>query len=226
MGQTWLDLLFAHWRVDPEALEQVMPPQLRPQTYEGSAWIGVTPFVIRGLRLRGSPPPPLISSFPEINVRTYVSVDGRPGIYFFSLDADSRSAVFAARRIYRLPYFRSRIDVEAGTAIRYRARRVSSDGPPAEFVATYASEGNPAPPDSGTLAHFLTERYCLYTLDDRGRVCRAEIHHPPWPLQSAHLELERNTMTAGVGVELTGDPILHFSARQDVVIWGLEPVQA
>jgi uncharacterized protein len=227
MGQSWLHLLFAHWRVEPEALARVMPSQLRPQTYDGSAWIGVTPFVIRGLRLRGSYPPPLISSFPEINVRTYVTVGGKPGIYFFSLDADSRSAVLAARRIYRLPYFRSKIEADAapGNPIRYRARRASSDGPEAEFVAAYGPGGNPAPADPGTLAHFLTERYCLYTLDDRGRVCRAEIHHPPWPLQPAALELDRNTMATGLRVELHGEPVLHFSARQDVVIWRLEPVQ-
>jgi len=228
MGQTWIDLLFAHWRVEPEVLQRVMPPQLTPETYDDAAWLGVSPFVIRGLRLRGSPPPPLISGFPEINVRTYVSVGGKPGIYFFSLDADSRAAVFAARRAYRLPYFRSKIDVErsGGSSVGYRARRVSDDGPPAEFEGTYGPAGEPDPADPGTLAHFLAERYCLYTLDDRRRICRAEIHHPPWPLQTATLGLDQNTITSGLGVELSGDPIVHFSRRQDVAIWGLRPVEA
>jgi uncharacterized protein YqjF (DUF2071 family) len=227
MGQTWIDLLFAHWRVEPEALQRVMPPQLTPQTHDGSGWLGVSPFVIRGLRLRGSPPPPLLSAFPEINVRTYVSVGGKPGIYFFSLDAGSRAAVFAARRAYRLPYFHSQIAAGDGgeQSVHYRARRLSTDGPAAEFAGTYGPTGEPDSPGPGTLAHFLAERYCLYTLDDRGRIYRADIHHPPWPLQAAALELDANTMTAGLGLELTGDPVLHFSRRQDVVIWRLAPAE-
>jgi len=228
MGQTWLDLLFAHWRVDPETLRRVMPPQLPPQTFDGSAWLGVSPFVIRGLRLRGAPPPPVISSFPEINVRTYVSVGGKPGIYFLSLDADSRSAVFAARRAYRLPYFRSKIDVRSDDnqgRFRYRAHRVSRDGPAAEFDGTYGSAGEVGAPEPGTIAHWLTERYCLYTLDDRQRICRADIHHPRWPLSPAWLELHRNTMAAPLAVELEGEPLLHFSARQDVVIWRRDAVE-
>jgi uncharacterized protein len=225
MGQTWIDLLFAHWRVEPEALQRVMPPQLTPQTFDGSAWLGVTPFTIRGLRVRGSLPPPVLSAFGEINVRTYVSVGGKPGIYFFSLDAGSRAAVFAARRAYRLPYFHSRIAAADGgrPSVRYRARRLSSDGPPAAFAGTYRPISEPDPADPGSLAHFLAERYCLYTLDDGGRILRADIHHPPWPLQDAALELETNTMAVGLGLELAGDPVLHFSRRQDVVIWRLAP---
>ena len=228
MGQTWIDLLFAHWRVEPELLRRVMPPQLAPEIYDGSAWLGISPFVIRGLRLRGTPPPPLLSSFPEINVRTYVRVAGKPGIYFFSLDADSRAAVFAARRAYRLPYFRSKLDVDAdrGRCIRYRARRVSGNGPAAEFAAAYHPTGEPDPAEPGTLAHFLAERYCLYTLDGQRRICRAEIHHPPWPLQPAELEVDLNTMTTALGIDLEGESVLHFSARQDVVIWPIEPVEA
>jgi uncharacterized protein YqjF (DUF2071 family) len=104
MGQTWANLLFAHWRVPEEALRRVVPPQLPLDTFEGSAWLGITPFCVRGLRLRNTAPAPVLSSFPELNVRTYVSVEGKPGIYFLSLDADSRPAVAAARRLYRLPY--------------------------------------------------------------------------------------------------------------------------
>jgi uncharacterized protein len=220
MGQTWLNLLFAHWPVDVEALRPVVPPQLPIQTAEGSAWLGITPFMVRGLRIRGTPPPPLLSRFPEINVRTYVSVGGKPGIYFFSLDADSLSAVFTARRIYRLPYFRSKISVrkERGS-FDYRVRRISSDGPPASFQAMYAPVGDASPPEPGSLPHWLSERYCLYTLDERQRILRAEIHHPPWPLQEARAEIEMNTMANHLDVSLHGGPLLHFSARQDVVLW-------
>jgi uncharacterized protein YqjF (DUF2071 family) len=224
MGQVWADLLFAHWPVAPEKLEPVVPPQLPIDQFDGSAWVGVTPFVVEGLRLRGTAPVPMLSSFPEINVRTYVAVEGKPGIYFFSLDADSRAAVFAARRAYRLPYFKSRISV--GTAdgeFHYRAERLSEDGPPAEFDASYRPVGDPAPAQPGSLEHWLTERYCLYTLNDRQQVCRGEIHHSPWPLREAWARIRRNSMGDQIGVELEGEPLLHYSARQDVALWGLRP---
>jgi uncharacterized protein YqjF (DUF2071 family) len=226
MGQTWLDLLFAHWRLPPAVLERVVPSQLPLDTFEGDAWLGVTPFVVSGLRLRGTPPVPRISTFPEINVRTYVTVDGRPGIYFLSLDAGSWAAVRAARLTYRLPYFRSltSAEVEDGT-VRYEAQRVSGDGPPASFVATYGSAGGLLPIRDGSLERWLTERYCLYTLDRRQRVQRADIHHPRWPLQPAEATIKRNTMAEPFGIELEGEPLLHLSRRQDVVIWPLQAVR-
>ena len=226
MGQTWNDLLFLHWPLDPAELEPVVPLQLPLDTFEGQAWLGISPFVVTGLRLRWTTPVPVLSTFPEINVRTYVSVMGKPGIYFLSLDADSRSAVFAARRSYRLPYFRSRISVERSQGeVDYRAARVSDDGPPASFAAAYRATGDPAPAQPGSLDHWLTERYCLYTLDDHQRVHRGEIHHPPWPLRPAEARVEANTMTRGVGIDLRGDPLAHFSARQDAALWRIREVR-
>jgi uncharacterized protein YqjF (DUF2071 family) len=225
MGQTWADLLFAHWRVPEEALRPVVPPQLPLDTYDGSAWLGVTPFCVRGLRLRGTAPAPGLSTFPELNVRTYVSVEGKPGIYFLSLDADSCAAVRAARRSYRLPYFRSRIEVgQDAEGIAYDLMRTSDDGPPAYFTARYGPVGEELPLREGSLERWLTERYCLYTLDDEGRIQRADIHHPPWPLREGWAEIETNTMATPFGVELEGEPLLHFSPRQHVAIWTLQPV--
>lgn len=222
MGQTWIDLLFAHWRVPTPALEAVVPAQLQIDTYDGSAWIGVTPFLVRGLRLRGTTPLPWLSSFPEINVRTYVTVDGKPGIYFLSLDADSRAAVTAARRSYRLPYFHSRISTSSeGDSFRFDSMRTSSDGPRAYFDARYGPEGVPMAIRDGSLERWLTERYCLYTLDERRRTLRGEIHHPPWPLRPAWAEIETNTMTSPFGIPLEDEPLLHFSGRQDVALWPL-----
>jgi uncharacterized protein len=224
MGQAWIDLLFAHWRVPEEALRAVVPPQLPIDTYDGSAWLGVTPFCVRGLRLRGTPPAPLVSTFPELNVRTYVSVEGKPGIYFLSLDADSCAAVRAARRSYRLPYFRSRIEIDREKAgIGYDLTRTSEDGPPAYFKGSYGGEGEQLPIREGSLERWLAERYCLYTLDDAGRVQRGNIHHPPWPLYEGWAEIETNTMATPFGIDLDEEPLLHFSPRQDVVIWPLLP---
>ena len=224
MGQTWTNLLFAHWSVAPALLQGVVPAELALDTHDGRAWIGVTSFRVRNLRLRLTLPVPVLSTFLEINVRTYVVVGGRPGIYFFSLDADSPLAVAAARRLYRLPYFRARMSIGSdGSTTRFLSRRSAPEAPsPAAFRASYAPVGDAFHAVPGTLEHWLTERYCLYTLDEARRVQRAEIHHPPWPLQHAHAGIETNTMAAEVGLMLDGEPLLHYARRQDVVFWRLE----
>ena len=123
-AQTWDHLLFAHWRVDHDSLRAIVPEQIPIDTFDGSAWLGVTPFRITGFRLRGLPPAPVVSSFPEINVRTYSTIDGKAGIWFFSLDTSSRLAVEAARIAYRLPYHHARItDTRRGDRIEYRSER-------------------------------------------------------------------------------------------------------
>ena len=147
-------------------------------------------------------------------MRTYVTDEGRPGIWFFSLDADSPWAVAAARLVYRLPYHRASIAfARRGGWVDYASTR---DG--ALLDLSYRPAGPVTPPEPGTLEHFLTERYCLYTEHDE-RLHRADIHHLPWQLQAAEAELRANTMSP---VPLDGEPLLHFSGRQDVVIWPLE----
>jgi uncharacterized protein len=224
MGQTWHDLLFAHWAVPPEKLDRLIPEPLELDVRHGSAWLGVTPFVVAGLRGRGMAPLPWLSWFPEVNVRTYVSYGGRPGIWFFSLDAARLAAVGAARRGYQLPYFHAEMRASRlGEMIVYRSRRRSESGPRAELRAEYGPSGPRLPVEDGSLERWLTERYCLYVVDERGRPLRADIHHAPWPLQPAEARIERNTMAAGLGLHLDDEPLLHFSARQDVVIWSLAP---
>jgi uncharacterized protein len=219
MGQTWDDLLFAHWPVAAEAVRELVPPGLEVDERDGSAWVGVTPFVVTGLRARGMLPLPRVSGFRELNVRTYVTYEGKPGIWFFSLNADSHLAVGAARLLYRLPYF------HADIAIRRRGRRILYDCARDDgkaFSVAYEPTGPAAAHDPSSLEAFLTERYCLYA-EHEGRLQRADIHHRPWPLQPADAEIELNTI-APDSLRLAGDPLLHYSARQDVVIWALEPV--
>ena len=220
-GQTWLDLLFAHWSLPVEALRPAVPAQLPIDTFHGRAWIAVTPFEVSGLRLRGTPPAPGLSRFPETNVRTYITVDGKPGLYFLSLDARSTLAVAGARRMFRLPYFRAQMSIERTRGdIVYCTRRAT---PEASLRVRYRPHGRPFRARPGTLEHFLVERYCLYTVDERHRIHRTEIHHPPWPLQEASAEFALNTMTAPYGLELPAEPpLLHFSARRDVVVWAPE----
>jgi uncharacterized protein len=221
-AQTWCDLLFAHWRVPVDQLRRVMPAALPLHLYDdGSAWLGITPFLVMGLRPRGTPPLPWVSHFPELNVRTYVELDGRPGIYFFSLDAGRRAAVVAARRLYRLPYFHARMRADrVDGGMGYESERTDPSGPRARFRGRYAPSG--AVTDDH-LARWLAERYCAYTLDGAGRPLRIDIHHPPWPLQPAEGELDAQGMANQIGIELKGEPLLHFSARQDTLIWPLKP---
>jgi uncharacterized protein YqjF (DUF2071 family) len=219
-GQTWQHLLFAHWPVPAEALRPAVPAELPVDTFDGTAWLGITPFRVTGARPRGTVPVPVLSSFLETNVRTYATVDGRPGIWFLSLDAESTLAVLGARRSYRLPYFRAHMGAEReGDGLRYRTRR---DDPPAALALRYRPAGQVFTAAPGTLEHFLTERYCLYALDARHRLLSADIHHAPWPLQAAEAEIAENTMTAPYGIALPDSPpLLHYARRQDVVIWPL-----
>jgi uncharacterized protein YqjF (DUF2071 family) len=225
MAQSWQDLLFAHWRVPTDQLRRVLPAELPVDTFDGTGWIGVVPFVLRGLRLPLTLPAPWLSAFPELNVRTYVTVGGRPGIYFLSLDAASSLAVFGARRTYRLPYFQAAMSVERrGGEVVYSSQRKSPDGEPAGFRARYRPRGPSFTAEASSLEYFLTERYRLYTLDGHHRVHLADVHHPPWPLQAAEAELERNTMARPLGIDLSGEPLLHFAERQDALIWPLRRV--
>jgi uncharacterized protein len=224
MGQSWEDLLFTHWRVETETLRKLVPTGLSVDEHDGSAWLGITPFVLTGFRLRGTLPLPVISTFPEINVRTYVTAEDKPGIWFFSLDTSSRGAVEAARRVYKLPYFHARISVDRrGDRVDYSsARGVAAR--PFVFTGSYGPAGESFTSEPGSLEHFLTERYCLYAADGRG-LHRAEIHHPPWRIRSAEAELLLNTMPPD-GLELEGEPLVHLAERQDVVIWPLQRVGA
>jgi uncharacterized protein YqjF (DUF2071 family) len=209
MGQTWRDLLFAHWRVSHDALRPHLPARLELEVHDGSAWIGLTPFRVTGLRLRGVPPLPLLSSFLELNCRTYVRAGERPGIWFFSLDASSRPAAAAAQRVYRLPYRHAHIEAQGE---RFRAETEGGGS----FEARYRGIGTRAVAERGTLEYFLTERYCLYAGDGD---TRADIHHQPWPLQPAAAEVEHMGIAP---VELVGEPICHYAHRQDVVVWAPE----
>jgi len=217
MTQTWRDLLFAHWRVDVGMLRPKVPAALPLDLFQGDAFVGVVPFRMSNVAPRGVPSLPSVSEFPELNVRTYVRVGDKSGVYFFSLDAGNAVAVRAARTLFNLPYFTAAMSVSPiGDAFAYQSRRETGG---AEFVATYGPAGGAFEPEPGTLEYFLTERYCLYNLDRRGRPYRMDIHHPPWTLQPARAELTRNTMAGASGIALSEQPLLHFAARQDMVAW-------
>lgn len=223
MTQRWNDLLFLHYSVAPEVLRPLIPEFLTLDTYQHRAWLSITPFWINHLRPPGIPSLPWISHFSEINVRTYVTYEGKPGVYFFSLDASHLSAVWGARIFYRLPYWHASIKVQGRgeAAIRYRSTR--THGPkPAGIELSYGPAGPPFHARPGSLEHFLSERYCLYAFN-RKRLYRGEIHHLPWDLQPAELALERNTMAKPAGIELPAMPDLtYFSRELKVLLWAPE----
>ena len=220
MQQTWNDLLFAHWTVPRERLRALVPSELPLDSYDGQCWVAVAPFHMSGIRGRFMPPIPGTSALPELNVRTYVTYGGKPGVYFFSLDAASRLAVWGARTFYKLPYFFAKMHVRDHEGwTEYTSSRASS---PAEFRGHYRPCGPVQLRAPGSLEHWLSERYCLYTVSGRN-VYRSEIHHPQWPLQDAEADFQSNTMAAAAGVTLPSSiPLLHFSKRLDVLIWPLK----
>lgn len=223
MRQSWCELLFAHWPLRPDALRSVVPPQLVLDQFDGRAWVSVAAFRLTDLRARGLPTLPGLSEFLELNLRTYVRVGDAPGVYFFSLDATSRLAVKGARIFYRLPYFHAEMHMETREGwIHYRSRRYR-DGDAAgnaEFAGRYRPAGPVFNALPGSLDHFLVERYALYTTLSTGEVLRADIHHPPWPLQEAEAEITRNTVATAHGIRLPAQaPLLHFAGRQDTLVW-------
>jgi len=225
MEQQWHDLLFAHWRVDEGLLRQHVPGGLEIDRYQGNAWLGVVPFRTEGVRLRYAPAIPGNSRFPELNVRTYVKHGEKAGVWFFSLDAASRLAVAVAKRWFHLPYFFARMRcVERDGWIEYASDRKEGEGMAAVLRGNYRGEGEKFYAARGTLEHFLTERYCLYSADAEGNLKRGEIHHAPWNLQIAKAEISENSMTKGLGLALGVPELLHFSRRQDVVVWPLQHV--
>lgn len=221
MEQTWNDLLFAHWPVSSEILRALVPAKLELDTFEGQTWVAVTPFHMTGIRARWLPPVPGWSRFPELNVRTYVKYGGKPGVYFFSLDAASLAAVWAARETYYLPYFHARMNVRImDELVKYHSIRDAG----AEFRGSYHPTSAVPLRQPGTLEHWLSERYCLYSVK-KNSVFRAEIHHQQWPLQNAEAEISVNTMARAAGIMLPDiPPLLHYAKKLQVLIWPLRKV--
>jgi len=221
MTQSWHDLLFAHWPVGAAALRTRVPTGLELDLFGGQAWLGIVSFHMTNVSPRGVPALPWVSAFAELNVRTYVRVGSKPGVYFFSLDASNPLAVVAARAMFNLPYYTASMEVaNEGETVRYVSRRESAAGAKAEFTATYRAIGPAFTPQPGSLDYFLTERYCLYTVNDAFERRRLDIHHPPWTLRAAEAAIEHNTMTTAAGITLPSmAPRLHFAKRQDMVAW-------
>jgi hypothetical protein len=230
--QRWNNLLFAHWPVPVASIRALVPEELKIDTFDGSAWVGVVPFWMDRIQLRGVPLLPGAKSFPELNLRTYVR-DRRTnasGVYFFSIDAASPLAVAVARIFFRLPYYWARMKIEERIPgnFHYTSTRLFNKTP-VHFEARYRSRGasfKMAENRPGTLEYFLTERYCVFTTNHKGKVFRGDIHHAPWPLEEAEAEVDATELAAAHGIQLPDTkPVLYYARELAVYIWPLETVR-
>lgn len=217
---TWKTLLFAHWPVPAEALRRLVPEPLQIDTFDGTGWVGLIPFTMPVFRIPRLPPIPTAGSFHECNVRTYVTCGGEPGVYFFSLDATSRLAVWGARRLWRLNYHMARIDLRReGDVVHYSVDRARST---ARLRCAWRAGALRAPSRAGHLDYFLTERYALYTVDRHGRPLRGRIRHEPWTLRDAELLQLDDGLVAAAGITAAHDPpVLYHADHLDVHAWPL-----
>jgi uncharacterized protein YqjF (DUF2071 family) len=233
LSQRWNDLLFAHWPMPVAAIASLLPKGLEVDCFNGTAWLGVVPFWMDRVQVRGLPPIPGVRRFPELNLRTYVrdTHTGTPGVYFFSLDAANLMAVMVARSVFHLPYHWAQMKIEARgeREFSFFSHRLLSSKP-VRFSAKYRGLGPShrlARSIRGTIEYFLTERYCLFTRDPLGRILRGNIHHIPWPLEDAEAEFDQNDLASSIGLRLPDtEPLLHYSRRMAVYVWSAELVNA
>ncbi len=229
--QSWIDLLFAHWRIDANLLRPLVPKELEIQEFDGSSWIGVVPFRMENVMLRGVPNMPWVSAFAELNVRVYVEYKGRSGVWFLSLDAANSVAVWAARKFFHLPYYWAAIQIqERDGGFDYASKRrrgglgAGKSGQNfANFQASYKPISAVYEAQPGTLEHWLTERYCLFAQSPAGELFSADVHHVPWPLQKAEATISENRLFEPHNLTVEGPPeLLHFSKSIDVAVWNLQ----
>lgn len=223
MTQEWHHVLFAHWPVPASALRGHVPAELEIDTFEGSAWIGIVPFLVKDMRARLTPAVPFLSSFIEVNVRTYVRYKEKTGVYFFSLDANHFLAVTGAKLFFGLPYKQATISFQEDQSLEIDSSRVPLADEKAKFKVSYKPETDVFFAKAGTLEHWFTERYCLWT--KRGSMLyRGDIHHTQWELQRAKANLFQEELIPFVDqIHLQEPPLLHYSKFKKAFFWPLKP---
>lgn len=231
MHQTWQRLLFLHWRHEPEVLQRKLPPGLWIDTFDNAAWVGVVPFFMRNIRLRGLPPIPTATNFLELNLRTYVyDANGTPGVWFFSLDASSRLAVLGGRWWFGLPYWRAlmsaRIEPDGGEfgRVRFESLRVGAATDRASLFE-YAPAGALQEASPGSLEFFLIERYVLFSAKRSGALRQGRVFHSPYRFAAADGPGWDEHLPVLEGLPATGRPPDHAVAAPgvDVEVFRLTP---
>jgi len=218
LQQKWENLLFLHWPVDPALLRPLIPEALEIDTFDGRAWLGITPFHLSDLRPPLLPALPGLSAFTEMNVRTYVLHNGKPGIWFFSLDASKLLPAAAARIFFMLPYFKASMKFEQNHPL-FNFSMTRSGATDVEFKASWQVGVRLRAPDVESLAFFLVERYCAFAVEG-SRVFQIRIYHHPWILDEALVKIESSNAISALGLpEPATEPIVHFSESIEAEIW-------
>ncbi|MGG1398021.1 DUF2071 domain-containing protein [Bacillus salipaludis] len=227
MRQTWSNILFLHWPIPLNILRPHIPSSLQIDTFNGSAWIGVIVFVLEGIFPRGISSISLTPKFPEMNVRTYVTCDGKPGIYFLSIDVENWASLKIAKRWFHLPYYSAQVSFrKEGQSFHIHSSRNGNFNTPITFKGKYVPVSEVYFPKEGTLDHWLTERYCLYSSNNGDNIYCGEIHHLPWPLQKAEMEIFRNTLLSPFHFDISEvDPIVHFSTGVESLMWNIKKIR-
>ena len=218
LHQRWESMLLLHWPIIPDILRPLIPPALELDTYEGRAWIGITPFHLEDVRPSALPAFPGLSSFHELNVRTYVMHNGLPGIWFLTLDASKLIPMVAARVFFMLPYYKASIRfLQTGETFAFNLRRTVPV--PAEFRVAWRRGLRLRDPALESLGFFLTERYCAFAVNNTELYSIRTYHHP-WILDEAEVELRHSSMISSLGIpEPTTAPLAHFSASMEMETW-------
>ncbi|AHG02957.1 hypothetical protein HALDL1_04580 [Halobacterium sp. DL1] len=218
MHMSWRHVLFANWPVDPSVVRPHLPEALDLDTFDGRAWLSVVPFTNVDVRPTWAPKD-LGFRLPELNLRTYVTHDGDPGVYFFSLDAEGVFGVLGARLLHSLPYYYARIDLQTdGERVRFESDRLHPGARPVRFRGTYEPTGDRVSVEPGSLAHFLVERGRYYTESPAGEIKYATVDHEPWPLYEADVSIEANTLfRANWFAHPETDPVHFYSPGVETV---------
>ena len=210
--QRWLHMTFLHWAFAPADVQARLPPEVEVQTLDGVAWVGLTPFLMADFRLPISPPVPLLSTFPETNLRTYVrGPDGRDGLWFLSLEASNLPTVLGARAAYGAPYHWAHMTIRLGDRLEYRSKRRPPESQSVGHHITVIPRRPARPEELGLLDHWLTGRWRSYT-KLLGRLVTVPVEHEPWPLWTAEVTELRETLTQACALPPPAqDPVVHFA---------------
>ncbi|PYF08290.1 YqjF family protein [Ureibacillus chungkukjangi] len=223
MKQTWKDILFAHYPVPREALEKIVPSELTVDTFYQTGWVSIVPYLTSSMHLRGVPPVPGLSTYPGFNIRTYVTMNGKPGVYFFRLTAAKHLAAFSAKAFFQLPYLQMDMNMKRDkNLIVFESEEKAG----LELSCNYRSVSEASPTNRGSLEEWLLERYCLYNVSKKGVPLRADILHEPWLIEKAEAEFQQNTLLSSIGIEPQNEkPILHYAKKRIVRFWPITRIK-